>query len=418
MSDGQFDPRFAQPPRFVKNPGTEKRSRYVVAHQKEQLAGIPHRPSGMAWFEARLESPRLPEGVPVVAYLCNMVPVEVVLALDAVPVRVDCGNAALVQAGEEVLSGEVCPLAKSSYAAFLDPDGIPSRADSVVVAGSCDAKRKLGEALSDYKPTFVLPLPPEQDYARYWKPAVAEIERLVAFLEHRLGRRMKTEALRRSVELCRRRTRIVRELAEARSRKPEALSARDLFVVLQSSYAFYAPEEWLARADALLAEVRAYEPVRERLRPRLVLTGAPVLWPNLKPLNLLEECGADVVADTLCSGVQGLYDPVVVDERGRSALLRALAQRYVFASPCPCFVSGAKRLDRILDLVERHAADGVVHHGLRLCQLFDMEAHRLSAVLRDRKIAFLNLRTDYSLEDTEQIRVRLEAFLETIATGT
>jgi benzoyl-CoA reductase/2-hydroxyglutaryl-CoA dehydratase subunit BcrC/BadD/HgdB len=155
-------------------------------------------------------------------------------------------------------------------------------------------------------------------------------------------------------------------------------------------------------------------PERPRLRPRLVLTGAPILWPNMKPLNLIEECGADVVADTLCSGVQGLADPVVVDERSRSGCLRALAQRYVFATPCPCFVSGAKRLSAVLDLVRAHAADGVIHYGLRLCQLFDMEVHRLSAVLRDRKVPFMNLRTDYSLEDTEQLRVRLEAFLETL----
>ena len=75
---------------------------------------------------------------------------------------------------------------------------------------------------------------------------------------------------------------------------------------------------------------------------------------------------------------------------------------------------GVTRLGRVLDLVERHAADGVLHHGLRLCQLYDMEVHRLSAVLKDRKIPFMNLRPDYSLEDTEQLRVRLEAFLETI----
>lgn len=414
MTDDQFDPRFARPPRFTTNPGAQKRSRFVVERQRELQAGIRHRPSGIAWFEERLERPRIAPGAKIVAYFCNMIPVEVVLALGAVPVRVDCGNPALVQAGEEVLSGEVCPLAKSSYASFLDPEALPARADAVVVAGSCDAKRKLGEALSDYKPTFVLPLPPEQDYARYWKTTVAEFERLVAWLEERLGRRMRTGALRDAIDLCLRRTRLVRELADLRSAKPEALSVRDFFVVLQSSHAFSEPEAWIARLQQVVDEVRAFQPARARMRPRLVLTGAPILWPNMKPLNLIEECGADVVADTLCSGAQGLYDPVVVDERGRGALLRALAQRYVFAAPCPCFVSGAKRLGAVLDLVGRHAADGVVHYGLRLCQLFDMEVARLAGVLKDRKVAFMNLRTDYSLEDTEQLRVRLEAFLETI----
>jgi len=34
--------------------------------------------------------------------------------------------------------------------------------------------------------------------------------------------------------------------------------------------------------------------------------------------------------------------------------------------------------------------------------------------MKERGISFLNVRTDYSLEDTEQLRVRIEAFLETL----
>jgi benzoyl-CoA reductase/2-hydroxyglutaryl-CoA dehydratase subunit BcrC/BadD/HgdB len=413
--DDQFDGRFRQEPRFAKNPGAEKRSRVVTDRQKEALAGIRRRPPEIEWFVDRLGDPQIPPGSKVVATLCNTVPVEPILALGAVPARIDCGNPALVPAGEEVLSGEICPLAKATFAGFLDETSLPARAACIVVAGTCDAKRKLGEALADYKPTFVLPLPPEQDYDRYWKPAVAEIERLVGFLEEHIGERLRTGALRSAIDLTRRRTRLVRELAEVRAEKPEALSVRDLTAIVQSGFVLTEPEEWIRRTEAVLEDVRTFAPTRERLRPRLVLTGAPIIWPNFKPLNLIEECGADVVADTLCSGVQSLYDPVVVDERGRAALLRALAQRYFFAAPCPCFVSSAKRLNRVLELAERHRADGVVHYGLRLCQLFDMEVPRLSAVLKERRIPFMSLRTDYSLEDTEQLRVRLEAFLETLA---
>jgi benzoyl-CoA reductase/2-hydroxyglutaryl-CoA dehydratase subunit BcrC/BadD/HgdB len=124
-----------------------------------------------------------------------------------------------------------------------------------------------------------------------------------------------------------------------------------------------------------------------------------------------------VVADTLCTGAQALFDPVVFSERSRGALMRALAQRYVFGSPCPCFISQGTRISRVLDLVEELGADGVINYSLRLCQLFDIEAYRLSRVMRERKVPFMIMRTDYSLEDTEQLRVRLEAFLETIDEG-
>ena len=77
---------------------------------------------------------------------------------------------------------------------------------------------------------------------------------------------------------------------------------------------------------------------------------------------------------------------MVYDERGRTGLLRALGARYVFSSLCPCFISQATRMSRVLDLVEEFKADGVLNYGLRLCQLFDMEAYRLQRVLKSKRI--------------------------------
>ena len=413
MMTEQFDKRYKIEPRREPDPGARKRSAFVGRQQRELLADLAHRPSNIAWFEDRLENPA-DDSAPMVGFLCNMVPVELIHALGARPIRLGCGNPARVQPGEEILSGEICPLAKSSFAMFLDEESAASKVQAVVVPTSCDAKRKLGEVISDYKPTFMLNLPPEQDASVYGKQTGREISRLTDFLCDVLKRRFRKRALLHAIELGRKRTALVRELQQTRAAKPAALSVRDFFIVIQSSFGAIDLTEWLAQAARVLDEARAFEPKRRRLRPRMVLTGAPIIWPNFKPLNLIEESGADVVADTLCSGAQALFDPVVVDETSRSALMRALALRYIFASPCPCFVSQATRLSRVLDLVDEFKADGVISYGLRLCQLFDMEVYRLQRILKERRIPFMNLRTDYSLEDTEQLRVRLEAFLETV----
>jgi benzoyl-CoA reductase/2-hydroxyglutaryl-CoA dehydratase subunit BcrC/BadD/HgdB len=207
---------------------------------------------------------------------------------------------------------------------------------------------------------------------------------------------------------------LIRKLQKIRSAEPAVLSIRDFMIIIQSSYTGGDLDEWCVQVEKVLAEAQTYEPERRRLRPRLVLTGAPMVWPNFKVLNLIEESGADVVADTLCTGTQSCNDPVVIDEPGKRALLRSLASRYVFGSACPCFISQATRLSRVLELVDESKADGVVNYSLRLCQLFDMETYRMVRVLKSKRIPFINLRTDYSLEDTEQLRVRLEAFLETV----
>ena len=415
MNDEQFDKRYGVAPYHADDPGVRKRSRFVAGQQREMLKdGLKQRPANIAWFEDVLEHPPVPDDVPVVGSFCNIIPTELIHAVGARSWRLGCGNPALVQPGEEVLSGEICPLAKSSFGAFMDPENPVNRCEAILVPTTCDAKRKLGEVLSDFKPAFMLSLPPEQDAARYGKSAAAEIRRMADFLCRTLGRRLRTSALRSAIEMGDRRTRLVRRLQEARADKPAALSIRDFFIIVQASFTPVALEEWLGQAQVALGEVEAFEVTRKRLRPRMVLTGAPMIWPNFKVLNVIEESGADVVADTLCSGAQSCFDPVVHDERSRGALFRALAQRYVFASACPCFISQGTRLSRVLDLVEQFKADGVINYGLRLCQLFDLEVYRLSRILREKKIPFANIRTDYSLEDTEQLRVRLEAFLETV----
>ncbi|OGV60112.1 MAG: hypothetical protein A2498_02205 [Lentisphaerae bacterium RIFOXYC12_FULL_60_16] len=416
MNDtSQFDARFKLPPVRTDNPGVQRRAR-VIEHQAAQsLARIARRPPDIAWFESTLNTlPAGPADLPWVGYFCNLVPPELIEAFGARAVRLDCGNAALVQTGEEVLSGEICPLAKSSFARFLDPSGPLASCRALILPASCDAKRKLAEVLSDYVPTFILNLPTEQDAGRYLDSAARELERAAAFLAGVLGVRLSRRSLRAAIETSRQRAARIRELDTLRTAEPGSLSARDAFLILQASFTGIPPAEWNRRVDAVLAWMRAFVPARERLRPRLVLTGAPIIWPNFKVLNLIEECGADIVGDTLCTGMQAGWDPVQVDEPGLRALWRALAARYTFAAPCPCFVSQGRRINRILELTSERHAHGVVHYGLRLCPLFDMESYRLNRILRQRGIPFLNLRTDYSLEDTEQLRVRLEAFLETV----
>ncbi|MBN1257852.1 MAG: 2-hydroxyacyl-CoA dehydratase [Planctomycetes bacterium] len=411
----QFDPRYGIPPRRSEDPAAKRYSRLVFEQQRKRNAEIPVRPSNISWFEKILmEEAGEGDARSPIGYFCNMVPQELILAMGAKPVRLGCGNPALVQPGDEVFSGEICPVAKASFASFLDEKSLASRCDLLIVPTSCDAKKKLGEVLADFAPTFVLNLPPEQDANRYGASMASELERMTRFISKQLGLKLKRRALLKEIEAAQTRTAIVRSLQDARSEKPAALSIRDLYVILQASFAGVPLVDWNREADKVLQEVNSYQVDRKRMRPRLVLTGAPIIWPNFKLLNLIEECGADVVADTLCTGIQSCFDPVVIDEKSKSAIYRALAQRYIFASPCPCFISQATRLSRILDLVKEHRADGVLHYGLRLCQLFDMEVYRLGAIMRQKKIPFTTIRTDYSLEDTEQLRVRLEAFLETV----
>jgi len=404
------------PPRWTDRPALLRKQQAVIAEQQRRLQELPARPPTIGFFEQRLISaPTAPKRAPRIGLLCQFAPPELVWAAGGEAVRFDCGNSAAVMAGEELVTGDICPLVKATLGQVASPAALPNSCDAWIVPASCDAKKKLAEWLADYKPVFPLPLPPTLDSARYSTWVVSEFERLADFIASITHRRIRRQALQAALALGNQRAALIRRLHEARLAQPGAMSLQDAFLLVQSSLFSPEPiETWIPEAEMTIRHAEAFRASRHRLRPRLVLTGAPIVWPNFKPIQVLEECGADVVSDTLCTGLQTCADPARTDESSMNALLRALAARSVFGSLCPCFTDATNRFNRVLDLVERTHARGVVHYALRLCQPFDLETGRLEQLLKARGIPLLTLRTDYSLEDTEQLRVRVEAFLETL----
>jgi len=145
---------------------------------------------------------------------------------------------------------------------------------------------------------------------------------------------------------------------------------------------------------------------------KILLSGSPILFPNLKLLELVSETGSDICADTFCSAYGRMYDPVVIDEETDEGIIRALTLKYVSASLCPCFLSLDKFLDRIIDLTKEHKIDGVIYHNLRLCSVFDIQMPFVRYALREEGIPVLFIKTDLSREDIGQLKTRIEAFIE------
>ncbi|MCD7841029.1 MAG: 2-hydroxyacyl-CoA dehydratase family protein, partial [Lachnospiraceae bacterium] len=73
-----------------------------------------------------------------------------------------------------------------------------------------------------------------------------------------------------------------------------------------------------------------------------------------------------------------------------------------------------QRIDRVLHMVHRHKIQGVVYHVLRGCLVYDYEFPLLEKALEKEDIPVIRVESDYNEEDVEQIRIRVEAFIELI----
>ncbi len=147
---------------------------------------------------------------------------------------------------------------------------------------------------------------------------------------------------------------------------------------------------------------------------RILLGGSPIVWPNWKVPSIIEESGGLIVLDELCTGDRVLGDPVVADERTLRDMVRAVAERYFFPCTCPCFSPNDERESRLLNLVEEHRVEGIIYHALRGCHLGLLESTRLELALRRAGVPMLKIESEYDEGDVEQIRTRVEAFVEMI----
>jgi len=412
----------------------EQASQKIIAENIEKMKKTSHnRPEGMQYFDeiANFFGKREKEiraakesGKKVIGYFCLFAPTELILAADAIPVRVSSGWYDTSKLGDRVVPVEVCPLVRSTIGAkMIGLSPYLESSDALISVLTCDGMTKLGEILSDYKPVWAMTLPRVKDSTqslRFWN---AEIKAVKGQIEALTGNKIKRKQLQSAIELTQKATKAFRRLQEIRKGAP-VIMGRDAMLVNQT-YLWDDIERWTEKTEALCDELE--ERVRQKNwacppdTPRVMVTGTPMIWPdNWKLPTLIEEGNPQgvLIADDLCSSERILYDPVGVDEWSMSDMLNAIGERYLMASTCPCFTSEHGNEDRInwlLNKIKEWNVQGVIYYVHRGCMLYAMEYTRVKKVLDHINIPVYYLDTEYTREDVGQMKTRVEAFLEMLS---
>ena len=145
---------------------------------------------------------------------------------------------------------------------------------------------------------------------------------------------------------------------------------------------------------------------------RILLTGTPLSIPNWKLHHIIETSGGAVVCEEMCTGIR--YYEKCTDESGSTIdeMIHNLAQRYMGGIHCACFTPNSERIDDIKRLVKEYKADGVIDLNLKFCNIYDIEGFFVERELKKEGIPVLGIETDYTDQDTEQLRTRVGAFIE------
>jgi bcr-type benzoyl-CoA reductase subunit C len=338
---------------------------------------------------------------PVVGYFCSYTPEEIIWAAGALPMRI-FGTGARVTLADAHLQAYSCSLVRGAL-----EDGLAGRLgflDGMVFPHTCDSIQRLSDIWrmnlgTGFHLDAVLPVKLDTDSAREYLAAV-----LVKFrreLGQHLGREVGAAELTSAVADYARLRQGLEGLYALRREHPGTLSSRDLHTVTRAAMVMDRRDLGV-HLEAVLAEARGAAVTPGPARKRLVLSGGLCSMPDL--YGIIEEAGAWVVDDDLCTGSRFFEGRVAVTEDP----LQGLARRYADRTVCP-----AKHRDlrgRGLGLVERvrrTGAHGVIFILLKFCDPHAFDYPYMKALLDEAEIPSLLLEVEDQLPAEGQFKTRL-----------
>lgn len=352
----------------------------------------------------------------VVATYCVFVPEEIVWAAGGIPVGLCAGTQFSIPAAETILPRNTCPLIKSSFGFKMGRICPYVQASHLIVGETtCDGKKKMFEILNQYHPVYVMEVPNKktEKSRQLW---LEEVEAFKGVIEDLTGNMVTEVNLKRAIDEVNGRRRALQRLSNLRKAIPAPISGRDALLVTQVSFyddVLRNTQMVNALCDELDKRVAAGDGVVPKEAPRILVSGSPMAIPNWKLHHIIESAGAVVVGEESCTGTR-LFDGCVEQASGNlEEQMKAVASRYMDIH-CACFTPNEERLDDIVRLAKECRADGVIHYNLQFCNTYATEAVQVKNRLEEEGIPLLRIETDYSEEDTGQLKTRIEAFLEII----
>ena len=350
--------------------------------------------------------------------LCVMVPSELIYAAKARPVRLCSGSYTAYSIGDDYIPRDACPLVKAVMG-FGQIQALPvfDQCSLIVAPVTCDCKKKLAGALETVKNIVPVHVPPLKREDADIEIFLRELYRLVPILEEETGEKITARSLAEGICIVGKAQYEMSRFLKYRKHDPALVQGTHVMAVM-NAYSYMPAERWTTCMHRLNLEMESrlqkQQFVGKAKQPRILVTGSPIAFPNIKIPLLIEEMGGILAADETCMGERGLYDPVSVIDPGFDGMMRALASRYTKPCTCPVFVDNSQRIYRIKQMVREHKIQGIVYHVLRGCLVYDYEYQIMEEEFGKLDIPIIRVESDYNEEDVEQLRIRIEAFIELI----
>ena len=353
-------------------------------------------------------------GQKVFGTFCVYVPDEVIIAANGIVTGLCGGSQFWVPDGEAVLPKSTCPLIKASVGARLGKTCPFFRiADMYVGETTCDGKKKAWEILAKDVPLHIMDMP-QMKRPKDMEKWADEIKEFVKVVEDFTGNKITAESLKAAIHTVNEKRKGLARVYDARKAENIPISGRDALLVSQIAF-FDDPTRCAMMtnklADELEERIKNGVSVFPAGTKRIMLTGTPMAIPNWKLHQIIETSGAAVVCEETCTGTRYFENLVDESKDNLDDMIKAIADRYM-GIHCACFTPNTERVDDIIRLAKEYKVDGIIDVNLKFCTLYDVEGYTVEKALKEAGIPVLGIETDYADSDAEQLKTRIQAFIE------
>nr|HID59531.1 2-hydroxyacyl-CoA dehydratase [Desulfobacterales bacterium] len=355
------------------------------------------------------------EGKRIIGYFCCYVPLEFLTALDFVPYRIWANMQEPISEANLHFIPTACHYARSCFNNALK--GYYDFFDGVVGAKTCDTFDRMFQVWKYVlKPEYSHVVhTPNANHPSSYTFFRSELKTFKKSLERAAGREISDKDLREAIRLHNNNRRLVRQLYEFRKESPPRISGSELAhtVILAMSLPVQESTRMLEEKMGELENRPRPEPVK----PRILLWGTPV--DDISLIQLIEECGADVVMDDICVGSRHYWPDVAETDDP----LDGLVERYMDKLVCPFKFWDVttthrqdveKRYSYLKQYAKEFGADGAIMQVVTYCAIHALDVPDVRDYFHEMGLPVLTLEHDYNVATFSSLRTRVQAFIETL----
>jgi benzoyl-CoA reductase/2-hydroxyglutaryl-CoA dehydratase subunit BcrC/BadD/HgdB len=356
------------------------------------------------------------EGKKVLGYFCCFPAVELMTALDFLPVRIMGDMDEPITVADGYLPTVMCTFYRSCFDV-----GLKNRYDFIdgfIGSHACDGAERVSHIWPNYIKTpcnFYLDVPHTSS-----DKAINFFREQLNFFKQKLeeyaGKKLEPERLEEAIALHNKQRGLVRELYNLRKPSPPLITGSEMLQVI-IAIMMIPVEEGNAILEEVIDEVKTRSDQPEKQKGRLLIWGS--LIDNIAFTDLIESSGFNIIIEDTATGTRPFWH----DIEESPDPLHAVAQHYLLEVKCPRTFAASdtsykedleNRFGYLKDFAKYWNVNGVYGNIIRNCDIHGYEIPLVKDYLESLDLPVLVIEQDYSTAALESLRTRFQAFAEAI----